>query len=273
MIHWIFSADDPRLEPYRHVGDAQWLRNEQLFVAEGRLVVARLIALERGPIVSILVNRAAYDALLEPLSSADTNVYVCKEEDILSGITGFNFHRGCLALATRPAPLPAERLLGASLILGLEGVGNPDNVGGLFRTAAAFGVEGVLLNATTGDPLYRKAIRTSMAASLRVPFARAAEWLATIDRFRAEGFRTVALTPRADATPLAQFARTFDGGLRTLLLLGAEGEGLDTATLDRADARVCIPIVPAVDSLNVVVAAGIALERLIGSRLGGSGRT
>jgi len=265
MIYWIFSTADSRLEPYRHVGDSGWLRQHGLFVAEGRLVVERLIALERFTIASILVNRAAYDALLQPLSSVDTNVYVC-DDATLSGITGFNFHHGCLALAARPAPEPPERLLKGSRLVALEAVGNPDNVGGLFRTAAAFGVDGILLNGTSGDPLYRKAIRTSMGAALRLSYVRLDDWLSGLDQFRQHGFKIIALTPHHDAVPIAQFARELDGWDRMILLVGAEGPGLDTATLAHADARVCIPIDTAVDSLNVVVAAGIVLDRLGGSR-------
>jgi tRNA G18 (ribose-2'-O)-methylase SpoU len=263
MIHWIAAPDDARLEPYRHVGDPEWIRSHDLFVAEGRLVVERLIDLERFDIASILVNRAAHDAMIERLSSVDTNVYVC-DDSTLAAITGFTFHRGCLALVARPAPLAPDRLLAARRLLALEGVGNPDNVGGLFRTAAAFGIEGVLLNHGSGDPLYRKAVRTSMGAALKVPFARAEGdgWLRTLDDCRRRGFTIAALTPSADAEPLASFAARFPAADPLIVLVGAEGPGLDTTTLAHADARVRIPIENAVDSLNVVVAAGIALQAL-----------
>ena len=261
MINWIASSGDPRLDLYRHVGDPEWLRANDLFVAEGRLIVDRLIALDSFFIRSILVNRAAHDALLERLSAVDAQVYVC-DDATLAGITGFNFHRGCLALATRPAAEPPDRLLEARRVLALEGVANPDNVGGLFRTAAAFGAGGVLLNATAGDPLYRKAIRTSMGAALRLPFARVEDWLGTLERFRQAGFRIVALTPQEDAMPIGEFQQHADPAARLLLLVGAEGPGLRDDTLGRADARVRIPIDSTVDSLNVVVAAGIALQRL-----------
>ena len=191
----------------------------------------RLLELDRFRIASILVNRAAHDALLPALSSVDTEVYVC-DDATLAGITGFNFHRGCLALASRPMPQATATLLGGSRILALEGVGNPDNVGGLFRTAAAFGVDGILLNATSGDPLYRKAIRTSMGAALRLPHARSADWLPELDQCRAAGFTVVALTPHPSAVTLAEFARAFDPKARLLLLVGAEGPGLGEATLD-----------------------------------------
>jgi tRNA G18 (ribose-2'-O)-methylase SpoU len=263
MIHWIGAPDDSRLEPYRHVGDPEWIRSRDLFVAEGRLVVERLIELERFDIESVLVNRAAHDALFERLSSLDRSVYVC-DDSTLASITGFNFHRGCLALVARPAPRPADELLPARRLLALEGVGNPDNIGGLFRTAAAFAVEGILLNHTSGDPLYRKAIRTSMGAALKVPFARIEndDWLVRLDTYRRSGFKVIALTPAADAEPLARFAGQVRAEDRLIVLVGAEGPGLESATLANADARVRIPIDSAVDSLNVVVAAGIALQQL-----------
>jgi tRNA G18 (ribose-2'-O)-methylase SpoU len=261
MIHWVAAPDDARLEPYRHVADPGWLRERDLFVAEGRLVVARLLALGGYSLPSILVNRAAHDALLPVLASADTNVYVC-DDPSLTAVTGYNFHRGCLAIVRRPAPVAVERLHEAELLLALEGVGNPDNVGGLFRSAAALGVDGVLLDPASGDPFYRKAIRTSMGAALRLPFVRVADWGGVLHDFRSRGFRIVALTPGPDAVPLSNYAATVPAARRQIVCVGAEGPGLDGATLALADARVRIPIEPVVDSLNVTVAASIALERL-----------
>jgi tRNA G18 (ribose-2'-O)-methylase SpoU len=201
--------------------------------------------------------------MVERLSSAETEVYVC-EDETLAGITGFNFHRGCLALAVRPAPVPVDQLSGGRRVLALEGVNNPDNVGGLFRTAAAFGLDGVLLDPRAGDPLYRKAIRTSMGASLRVPYARADEWRETLEAFRGRGYRIVALTPHADAPPLESIAGDVRTADRVLMLVGAEGPGLQDTTLSGADLQARIPIDSTVDSLNVVVAAGIALYCCLG---------
>ena len=146
-------------------------------------------------------------------------------------------------------------------MLALEGVGNPDNVGGLFRTAAAFGADGVLLDQQSGDPLYRKAIRTSMGAALRLPFVRTEDWRGTIAAFRERGFRVIALTPSASAVDLAEVPPVRQDE-RVVVMVGAEGPGLDPASLEAADLRVRIPIDDAVDSLNVVVAAGIALNQL-----------
>jgi tRNA G18 (ribose-2'-O)-methylase SpoU len=261
VIQRIESPDDPRLDPYRHVANPRWIRERQMFVAEGRLVVERLLALGRFELHSILVNRAARAAMDAVLTAVDAPVLVCDDPALLTGITGYDFHRGCLALAARPPALEPADLAGCRRLLALEGVANPDNVGGLFRTAAALGVDGVLLNPTSGDPWYRKAIRTSMGAALRIPFARAEDWRAALADFRSRGFRVVALTPSADAGHIGVLAALRDHD-RVLVMVGAEGPGLDPISLAGADIRVRIPVDAAIDSLNVVVAAGIALHRL-----------
>jgi len=259
------GADDPRVAGYRDIGDHDRLVAEGLFVAEGRLVVERIID-DRLPIRSLLLNRAALDALgprLERLGH-DTTTFVCATEDF-EALTGYHIHRGCLALVERPAPrLLDDLLVRAKSLIVLEDVGNADNVGGIFRNAAAFGIGAVVLNHGCVDPLYRKAIRTSMAATLRVPFATVPFpdlWEAALRRVRAAGFQLVALTLRDDAVDLDEFAGLPRPG-RLALLLGAEGPGLSADSEAIADARVKIAVTSAVDSLNVAVAAGIALHRL-----------
>jgi len=248
--------DDPRISDYHHVGDAEWLRASGLFVAEGRLVVRRLLESGRFPVRSILLTPAALQAFGAALDT-HAPVFVAPPE-VVDAITGFNFHRGCLALAARPADDESSgRFLESRLLLALEGVGNPDNVGGLFRVASAFDVDGILLDPATADPFYRKAVRTSMAAVLRVPFERALPWPDALGDYRDDGFQVVALTPRHGSQPLADFARTAQR--RLIVMVGAEGAGLSEAALAAADVRVRIPIADDVDSLNVVVAAGIAL--------------
>jgi tRNA G18 (ribose-2'-O)-methylase SpoU len=178
-------------------------------------------------------------------------------------LSGINFHRGCLAIAARPeTEIPLVRFSGARRLLALEGVGNPDNIGGLFRVAAAFEAGGVLLDRTSGDPLYRKAIRTSMGATLRLPFARIDAWEAGLDALRGHGFHLVALTPDASAISLSLYAATLPPERPLVLMLGGEGPGLTVQSLRAADVTVRIPIAADVDSLNVVVAAGIALAAL-----------
>lgn len=261
MIDWIASADDPRLDPYRRVADPGWIREQGLFVAEGRLVVERLLALGRFRVHSILVNRAAGEAMRPLLAAAQTTVLAC-HDPTLESITGYNFHRGCLALVYRPRELDVTAFQDARRLLGVESVANPDNIGGLFRTAAAFGTDGIVLNATSGDPLYRKALRTSMGAALRIPYARVEAWHATLRQLRTRGFRIVALTPADGAKDLAELAESVGKDDRVIVLVGAEGAGLGADTIALADVAVRIPINSAVDSLNVVVAAGIALHAL-----------
>ena len=265
MIHRIDTLADPRIADYAHVADSAWLLEHGLFVAEGRLVVRRLLAIGRFPVESVLVTPPAVAALGALLSSDRHRalpVYVC-EQTALDSLAGFNFHRGCLALAKRPLDaMPLDRFAGAHRLLALEAVGNPDNVGGLFRVAAAFGAGGVLLDRRAADPLYRKAIRTSMGAALLVPFAKSESWLDDLRWLQRSGTMLVALTPDPAATALHAFAETITPGQPLALMLGAEEPGLSAAARDAADARVRIPISADVDSLNVVVAAGIALATL-----------
>jgi tRNA G18 (ribose-2'-O)-methylase SpoU len=255
------AGGDPRLGPYSRVGDPHWLLEQGLFVAEGRLVVERLLAVPRFDVQSVLVTPSALQAMLPILADASCDVLVC-DPQVLRTVTGFNFHRGCLALACRPAPLPVEGLLSAHRVLALEHVGNPDNIGGIFRTAAALGADGVVLDPRSGDPFYRKAIRTSMGSTLRVPWIRLQEWPGGLEAYRRAGFTFVALTPDPSASPLDRFSRQVAAGTRLLLFFGAEGAGLSGTLRDLADERVRIPVEPAVDSLNIVVAAGIVLDRL-----------
>jgi tRNA G18 (ribose-2'-O)-methylase SpoU len=261
----IGGTDDPRVAEYRDIGDHDRLVARGLFVAEGRLVVERLID-ARFSIRSLLLNPAAFEALKPRLADLprETTTFMCGTEDF-EALTGYAIHRGCLALVERPAPRLLDDLLtrARSLVL-LEGVGNADNVGGIFRNAAAFGAGAIVLSHGCADPLYRKAIRTSMAATLRVPFYAVPFpdlWTAALTRIRAAGFQLVALTPRPDAIDLEAWA-TGRGKERVALLLGTEGAGLSAESETLADVYVRIPIQPDVDSLNVSVAAGIALHRL-----------
>lgn len=225
-------------------------------------MVRRLIDGGRFRVTSVLLTSAALEALADVIGRAASPIYLSSQQ-MLNAISGFDFHRGCLALAERAGEDAAlDRWAAADRLLALEGVGNPDNVGGLFRVAAAFQAGGVLLGPGSGDPLYRKAIRTSMGAALQLPFARIERWPADLEPLRRKGFQLVALTPDASATPLAEYAAALPRGTRVILILGAEGPGLTLEALRLADSRVRIPLAPGVDSLNVVVAAGIALASL-----------
>jgi tRNA G18 (ribose-2'-O)-methylase SpoU len=259
------GAADPRVEAYRHTGDPDWLRSHGLFVAESRLVVRRLLATSsRFRPLSILATASAVESLRAEMNalSADCDVFVCAQEE-LDAIGGFHFHRGCLALGERrDEAFTEEAFATARLVVALEGIGNPDNVGGIFRSAAAFRAGGVLLDPGCADPLYRKAIRTSMGAVFRVPFARVDDWPSGLGRLRRRGFSIVALTPEPGARTLEDVARARRGSDAVVVLAGAEGDGLTEQARSCADDRVSIPIDPEVDSLNVTVAVSIALHAL-----------
>lgn len=278
----IDNLADPRVAIFHAVSDPDHLRRTGHFIAEGRLVVERLVGVTQArravsspyppyEIEALLLSDAAHDALAPALASIpEIPVYVCTAAAFAS-LGGFNLHRGALAVARRPSlPAIAGLVSGARRVVVLENVGNPDNIGGIFRTAAAFGVEAVLLSPGCGDPLYRKAIRTSMAATLSMPYAVMSDWPAGLQQLRLYGFSLVALTPRANARPLNAWASQLQGdnatrgdSPRLAVLFGSEGPGLTVAAVDLADVCLRIPMVEAVDSLNVTVACGIALSHLL----------
>jgi tRNA G18 (ribose-2'-O)-methylase SpoU len=235
-------------------------------VAEGRLVVTRLLTASALETRSVLVTDSAYAAVRDALDArADVPVYLVSQS-VMNGITGFNLHRGCLALGVRP---PArhwrELLTDAHRLVVLERVGNADNVGSVFRNGTAFGVDGVLLGPACADPLYRKAIRTSMGAALAMPFAHAGGWPDTLREVRERGWLVIGLTPDAGASTIGEVAAAARERC-CAVLLGHEGEGLSAGALDACDHRARIPIASGVDSLNVATAAAVALYE-IGRRL------
>jgi tRNA G18 (ribose-2'-O)-methylase SpoU len=207
---------------------------------------------------------AALDSLRESLEAVDAPIYLTSHE-VARAVVGFDFHRGCVALGERGVEPSLEALMdppGPRVVLALEDVSNPDNVGGVFRNARAFGADAIFLSAGCADPLYRKAIRTSMGASLVTPFAHLPDWAAALARLRKAGYTLVALTPDPFALDIATLGVGAPIPSRVALLLGAEGPGLSTATLGAADLQMQIAMVPGVDSLNVATAAAIALHHL-----------
>ena len=257
----IESPTDPRIDVYRAMTDAERLDRLGLFVAEGRLVVQRLLTASRFRATSVLVTPTALGALRATLDAVpDVPVFVAAQE-VMNHIVGFPIHRGCVALGHREPDRQRFDAASASLVVAVEAIANADNIGSLFRSAAALGADGILLDGASADPLYRKAIRTSMGASLQLPFARAWDWPGMLHDLRRQGLTLLALTPAQDALPLGDVARSFDGR-RVALVVGSEGEGLTRATLDACDVRVYIPMTTGIDSLNVATAAAIALYAL-----------
>ncbi len=255
-----------------------------LFMAEGEVVVRHLIhlatsaaqasrppALSRPGIHSLLLTPARREAIEDALARLppDVPIYLA-EQPVMDAITGFHIHRGVLAAGIRPDEPPLADLLAAlpaeASLLILEDLANHDNIGGLFRNAAAFGVAAVLLSPRCADPLYRKAIRVSAGHALSVPFTRVAPWPEALAAVKRAGRRLAALVTDGEATPVADWASAGADGERPAapiaLLVGAEGPGLTPAARALADDLVRIPMAAGVDSLNVAVAAAIALHAL-----------
>ena len=258
-VERVRDVDDPRLADYRELKDGARRRRDGTFIAESRQVVRRLLGGSRFRARSVLATEAAAEDLRDVLADG-LAVYVAPEAT-LQRVVGFNFHRGCLAVGERGAELGLDGLLDASVLLVLEGVTNPDNIGGAFRNVMAFGAGGVVLAPGCSDPLYRKAIRVSMGGTLVVPFAHAEPWPEALAQLREHGFAVVALTPDG-GTDIGELGTRRAVPERVALLLGAEGEGLSAAARAAADLALSIRMAGRGQSLNVATAAGIALHRL-----------
>lgn len=249
---------DPRIEAYLNVRERDLVGRERRFVAEGEVVLRMLVSSSRLAIESvfILANRLPRLApLLATLPDA-VPVYAAPRQ-VMDRVVGFPIHRGVLAIGHRGPERPASEILMSSkatgLVVGVIGISNHDNVGGIFRNAAAFGADAILLDASSCDPLYRKAIRVSAGASLTVPFARARTAEELVHELSAAAYSIVALSPSGGET-LDEIAL----GPRTALLFGEEGKGLPPSILACTSA-VRIPMTAGFDSLNVATASGIAL--------------
>lgn len=251
---------------FSRIGDPDWLKAQNLFVAEGRHVARRLLQSPNHRALAVLVTPTALEAITDALGAiaeADRPEILVRTQSELDRLTGFRLHQGCVAIAPRvpvPGSLPSDL---AGPVLVLERVRDPDNVGSIIRTAAALGAGGILLGPECADPFYRKAVRTSMGAVFTLPLAIAAAWPGALEALKAQGRMLVALTPGPGARSLREILD--DGGGRPLaLVLGSEGDGLSADSLAVAEATARIPMTSDVDSLNVAVAAAVALYELIG---------
>ena len=260
----IGDIDDPRIEPYRAIRERDVAGREDAFILEGEVVLRAFARAGRYELASVLLAEKRVDKLMPVLGMLpDAPVYVAPQA-VLDGIVGFHIHRGVLALGRRRPLQPAWDLIGGlgpdALVMTLMGVSNHDNIGGLFRNAAGFDVDVVLLDGACCDPLYRKAIRVSVGGALMVPFTRLRPDEDAVDLLKANGFRCLALSP-AGATHLSEVKRSG----RVALMLGAEGPGLSDAVLSRTE-TISIPMSGRFDSLNVATASGIALHHLNSAR-------
>jgi tRNA G18 (ribose-2'-O)-methylase SpoU len=231
------------------------------FVVEGVLAIERLVALPHWRVRSFALLPKVAERLGGRLAAVDAPIAVA-DESVLRDVVGFDIHRGALASVDRVAPRPAIELVGAgSLLLAAEGVNDHENLGALYRNAAAFGVGAVLLDATSADPFYRRSVRVSLGNVLAVPTGHLGPLPAGLDDLHERGVTTVALTPAGDRD-LRDLDAAGCGPGPVAVLVGAEGPGLSAATLAAATHRVRIPMATGVDSLNVATAAALALHHL-----------
>ena len=250
----VADRDDPAISAFVSLRDPV-LRNELgCFVAEGPDVVAQAIALGLEIISALVDGRHPTPAGL-PLTCS---VFAASPK-LIGEITGLGVHRGVLALVRRPRERTVgETLVDARRIVVLEGVENPVNVGLIARSAAGLGIDALLVDATSADPLYRRSVTASHGATLHLPWVRIAS---AAEALGGHGFLTVALTPDPAAADLRTVGLAHHD--RVALLVGTEGTGLGPNTLAAADVRARIPMARGIDSLNVATATAIACWELI----------
>jgi tRNA G18 (ribose-2'-O)-methylase SpoU len=245
----ISDPGDPRIEAYRALRERDLVGRAGLYVAEGQVVLEKLIARGRHPLRSLLVAEHRLPAVETLLAGLPPTVPVyAAGQAVMDAIAGFPIHRGILAVGERSEPTP-EALLAelpqTALVVGLSAVANHDNMGGVFRNAAAFGADAVLLDAACCDPLYRKAIRVSVGLA---------------ETLRTAGFEPLALSPAGEVD-----LDEVEPAPRTAVLFGAEGPGLSTEVLARVR-TVRIPMAGDFDSLNLATSSGIVLHRIASRR-------
>ena len=261
----VIAVDDPgdeRLSDFQAVSDPDLAIEHGFFIAEGRLVVRRLLTESPFTTRAVMVTPSAMKTVEDVLPHKSGVPVYLVSQDLMERVAGFNIHRGCLASGDRPRKADWRAVMaGARRLVVLERVGDADNVGAIFRSAAAFDADAILLGPASADPLYRKAIRTSMGAALTLRFADAEPWPDALGALVAAGWTVAALTPAPDAMPLRTFAAAVRPQ-RVALVVGHEGDGLTAAALDACNHRVRIPIRLSVDSLNVATASAVALYEL-----------
>lgn len=283
----IHDPNDARIEPYRNQKDA-WLKaahnpdarksaddetsKDSLFISEGSLVLEHHIH-SVYPLHSILIDESKTESHTELLSQVpiEVPIYTAKRP-ILDQITGYPIHRGLLAAGHRlpqtEQPLISEFLRSARALVILEDLANHDNLGSVFRSTAALAGSDVpiILSPRCCDPLYRKSLRVSMGHALTIPYIQIqdqSDWIPSLRKVQEAGFTLIALTPADDALDINEIAQNHAPSSKIALLLGAEGPGLTSEVLNAADKKVQIPLVKSADSLNISVAAAVALHRLI----------
>jgi len=268
----VADLTDPALTEYTHLTDvALRTRLEPgrgVYLAESSQVIRRAVAAGHRPRSFLMAPRwleSMVDVLTQVGGAPDGGhvpVYVA-EEPALEQLTGFHLHRGAIAAMDRPLLPPLEAVLaGARRVVVLEDLVDHTNVGACVRSAAALGMDGVLVTPRCADPLYRRAVRVSMGTIFQVPWTRIEPWPQSIATLRAAGFTVAALALSDDAVALDRFVANLAPDAKVALVLGAEGDGLAHRTIAACDAVVTIPMAGGVDSLNVAAAGAVAFWEL-----------
>ena len=259
---WVQDASDERLRDYFSLTDVALRRvvepERGLYMAESEKVIGRALSVGHR-LRSLLMTPRWVDEWPELVATAQEQgapVYVAAPA-VAEELTGFHLHRGVLAAMHRPELPSLESVLaGARRVAVLEDVVDHTNVGAAFRSAAALGVDAVLVTPRCADPLYRRSVRVSMGTVFQVPWTRIDPWPAGVEELRRLGFTVAALALSEDAVSLADLER--DPPERLALVLGTEGDGLSRRTVEAADLVVKIPMGGGVDSLNVAAASAVA---------------
>ncbi len=258
----IGDPEDPRLADYRDLRDVELRKHLEaehgLFLAEGEKVVRRAVEAGYAP-RSFLMAPRWLDGLADVLDTTEVPCFVVSET-LAEQVTGFHVHRGALASLHRSRLPSVDAVLdGARTVLVLEDIVDHTNVGAILRSAAALGVDAVLLSPRCADPLYRRSVKVAMGAVFTLPWTRMEEWYDALPSLSGRGFTTVAMTLADDAETLETAVSGVD---KVALVLGSEGPGLSPRWQLAADKRAVIEMREGIDSLNVAAAAAVACYAL-----------
>ncbi|MFB7250826.1 TrmH family RNA methyltransferase [Microbacterium sp. NPDC056234] len=267
-LQHVTDADDPRLDDYRNLTDTALRRVQEpargLYIAESAKVIERACVAGHEP-RSVMTQRRWVAGIAAMLGDRDVPVYLVPDE-VAEQVTGYAVHRGALAAMHRPVLASLGEIIERiapdrsdpkrSRIAILEGLLDHTNVGACFRSAAAMGVDAVLVTPNCADPLYRRSVRVSMGTVFQVPWTRIEDWPGGIDELRDSGFIVAGMTLGEGAITLDELVE--EGHERMALVFGSEGHGLKQGTEEVVDRRVTIPMTGGVDSLNVAASSAVA---------------
>ncbi|WP_455473834.1 TrmH family RNA methyltransferase [Bartonella sp. B30(2025)] len=257
-ITTIYEADDPRLKDYHNIRERDLVGRQHQFIAEGKVILSALLHSKRFSALSLLTETKRLPGLMPILEATrPTCPIYCVPQKIMDDIAGFHVHRGILGIGRRKT-LPSlefflQNLPEKALILVLCGISNHDNMGAIFRNAAAFASDGIIIDKTSCDPLYRKSIRVSAGAALKVPYTQGADITSIIKVLSHANFHFYALSPSGSLTLKQAKAKK-----QIALILGTEGNGLPLHVLQQSES-LRIPMAYGFDSLNVATASSLAL--------------